>query len=265
MKAYKVCLSVAGSDPSGGAGLQADLKTFTLLGCYGQAVPTTLTIQNTQGVKDSLPLSAALVKAQIDAILEDCPPQSIKIGIVPHEDTALALADILEKCGKSTFSVMDPVLVSSSGHVLADEAARLAMKERLMPLCSLVTPNLPEARILTGSECTSIEACASQLYEMLHGPAVLLKGGHRDGVPIDILCDAEGLHSYSAHRVSTHNDHGTGCVLSSAIAAYACHGLSLKECIERAKRFVTHALEVGADYELGRGHGPMYLLPQGKF
>lgn len=261
MKAYKVCLSVAGSDPSGGAGLQADLKTFTLLGCYGQAVPTTLTIQNTLGVKDSMPLNAALVKAQIEAILEDCPPQSIKIGIVPHRDTALALANILKRSSKHTFSVMDPVLVSSSGHVLADEAARQAMKEELMPRCSLVTPNLPEARILTGSEDTSIEECAFLLYEMLHGPAVLLKGGHREGVPTDILCDTDGLHSFSSQRVNTHNDHGTGCVLSSAIAAYMCHGLSLKESIEKAKYFVTHALEMGADFKLGRGHGPMYLLP----
>lgn len=260
MKAYKVCMSVAGSDPSGGAGLQADLKTFTILGCYGQAVPTALTVQNTLGVQQSIALEASLVKRQIEAILADCPPRCLKIGIVPHAETALALVHILER-REIAFTVIDPVLVSSSGHLLADEGARCIMKERLMPLCRLITPNLPEARILTGAAETSIEDCAFQLFEMLHGPAILLKGGHREGKPTDILCDANGLHYFTAQRIQTHNDHGTGCVLSSAITAYMCHGLSLPEAIEKAKLFVTRALERGADYELGKGHGPMYLLP----
>ena len=151
MKTYATCLSIAGSDPSGGAGLQADLKTFTLLGTYGQAVPTALTVQNSGGVRRSEPVAAGLVRDQLEAVMDDLPPQAVKIGMLPTAGVALAVADVLERCAPP-FVVIDPVMISSSGYPLLDSGCVEVLRRRLMPLCTLLTPNLPEVQALLGTD-----------------------------------------------------------------------------------------------------------------
>lgn len=259
MKTYATCLSIAGSDPSGGAGLQADLKTFTLLGAYGQAVPTALTVQNSQGVQRSVPVEPALVRDQLEAVLGDLPPQAVKIGMLPTAEVAEAVAGALER-HRPPFVVMDPVMVSSSGYPLVADECVEVMRQRLMPLCSLLTPNLPEVRLLLRSEAVDQSAMARRLSEQMRGTAVLVKGGHLEGQPVDVLYDGE-LYIYKECRVDTPNTHGTGCVLSSAIAAHVARGASLPEAVGQAKAFLTRALRMGADYFAGKGAGAMYLLP----
>ena len=250
MKTYATCLSIAGSDPSGGAGLQADLKTFTLLGTYGQAVPTALTVQNSGGVRRSEPVAAGLVRDQLEAV---------KIGMLPTAGVALAVADVLERCAPP-FVVIDPVMISSSGYPLLDSGCVEVLRRRLMPLCTLLTPNLPEVQALLGTDSTDQSLLARRLSEEMGGAAVLVKGGHSEGQPVDVLFDGE-LYIYKECRVESANTHGTGCVLSSAIAAYVAKGASLPEAVGQAKAFLTRALRRGAEYFAGKGAGAMYLLP----
>lgn len=259
MKHYKVCMTAAGSDPSGGAGIQADLKTFTLLGCYGQAVPTALTVQNTVGVKRSVAVDAGLVYAQMQAVMSDCPPQALKIGMLPTAEVAQAVAKAVREF-RPAFVVLDPVMISSSGLPLMSESARETIREELMPLCSLVTPNLPEARVLLHDDEAEPEVLAQRLSREMGGVPVLVKGGHRAGNPVDVLFDGE-LHFFDGQRVDTPNSHGTGCVLSSAIAANKCRGVKLSTAVARAKSFLDNALRRGADFRCGQGCGPLYLLP----
>lgn len=251
-------MTVAGSDPSGGAGLQADLKTMTLLGCYGQAVPTALTVQNSLGVKRCVAVAPQLVCEQMAACMEDMPPHSVKIGIVPDAAVARAVSRILREY-KPPFVVADPVLVSSSGHRLVDEEGARALQDELLPLSSLVTPNLHEARFLAQCESERPDVLAGKLYERLHC-AVLVKGGHREGNPTDVLYDGDRITSFPAKRIATRNSHGTGCVLSSAIASFVAHGHALPEAIRKAKFFLTQALEEGSGYEAGNGAGAMFLV-----
>ena len=259
MKTYATCLSIAGSDPSGGAGLQADLKTFTLLGTYGQAVPTALTVQNSRGVRRSEPVAAGLVRDQLEAVMDDLPPQAVKIGMLPTAGVALAVADVLERCAPP-FVVIDPVMISSSGYPLVAPDCVEVLRRRLMPLCSLLTPNLPEVQALLGTDSTDQSLLARRLSEEMGGAAVLVKGGHCEGQPVDVLFDGE-LYIYKECRVESANTHGTGCVLSSAIAAYVAKGASLPEAVGQAKTFLTRALRRGAEYFAGKGAGAMYLLP----
>lgn len=263
MKHYKVCMTLAGSDPMGGAGIQADLKTFTLLGCYAEAVVTALTVQNSRGVRRSVAVDAPLVYEQADAAMCDMPPAAVKIGIVPNAETGRALIRILDKYNPA-FVVFDPVLVSSSGLPFVDKEALTLLREELMPRCTLVTPNLPEAATLLGTTVSDVvpEQAAERLSGMFYGAAVLVKGGHREGVPTDVLFDRGTLCSYAAERVVTPNSHGTGCVFSSAIAAYYANGLHLSEAVKRAKSFLTRRLQIGAGYFAGEGAGAMYLLPE---
>lgn len=255
-KQYLVCLSIAGSDPSGGAGMQADIKTFSALGCYGAGVVTALTVQNTCGVSRSVPVPADLVYEQTVAVLSDLQPVAIKIGMTGNAATTEAVASALTAAGtKQTFVVLDPVLCSSSGHTLLDAEAADVLRRRLMPLCHLVTPNLPEVRELTGIE--EPRAAAEALMRQTGCPAVLVKGGHRDGAPTDWLFTAAGSEAFEGERVATRNTHGTGCALSSAIAAWSARGVPLSEAVARAKKYVGNALKSGADVNIGNGHGPM--------
>lgn len=254
-------MTVAGSDPSGGAGLQADIKTMTLLGCYAQAVPTALTVQNSLGVKRSVAVDAQLVYEQMAACMDDLPPHAVKIGIVPNAAVAKAIAKALQEY-KPAFVVLDPVLVSSSGLPLVDEEGIRVMLEELMPLASLVTPNLPEARFLTKCEDATPDELAKKMHEFLPC-TILVKGGHRNGSPVDVLYDGKDLTSFSAPRIDTSNSHGTGCVLSSGIASLVAQGHNLKVSIGRAKAFLTSSLAEGKDYDAGHGKGAMFLIQPG--
>lgn len=261
MNHYPTCMTLAGSDPSGGAGLQADLKTFTLLGCYGQAVPTALTVQNTVGVVRSVPLDGELIYDQAATVMTDWLPDAVKIGILPHAAAVRAVARLLREFGPR-FVVLDPVLVSSSGHRLIDDEGIEAMQDELMPLCSLLTPNLPEATLLTGATPgTAATKLGNALRRRYPHTAILVKGGHAEGEPLDTLfATDDSLTALHGQRIATRNTHGTGCVLSSAIAAFTSRGLSLGEAVARAKQFIAEALTRGATYEAGHGHGPMFLV-----
>lgn len=257
-KHYHVCMTVAGSDPSGGAGIQADIKTMTLLGCYAQAVPTVLTIQNTLGVKRSIAIDSELVFEQMMTVMEDCVPFSVKIGIVPNAAVAKSIARVLT-IYRPPFVVLDPILISSSGHQLIDEAGIEILINELIPLTSLITPNLPEARFLAQLPQATPSELAKKLSEK-NGTAILVKGGHRTDNPTDILYNGEHFSSFTTTFVETNNTHGTGCVLSSAIASYMARGYQLEESINLSKQFITNALHKGSYYDAGKGNGAMYLV-----
>lgn len=251
-----VVLTIAGSDCSGGAGIQADLKTITELGCYGMSVITALTAQNTQGVQDVAPVPASFITKQWHACVSDIAPQAIKVGMVYGEAQICAVADALEQL-RGLHVVVDPVMISTSGDPLLQEEAMTAWTTRLFPLATLLTPNLPEASALCGYALESAEEMeqAARELSMQYHTAVLVKGGHHASGCNDVLCaEGEITWFYGAH-VSTKNTHGTGCTLSSAIASYLAKGESLKESIKKGKFYVTEALNAGL--ELGKGHGPV--------
>lgn len=254
-------LTIAGSDSSGGAGVQADLKTFGALGVYGMSVITALTAQNTVGVRSVVSVPARFVRDQIDAVFDDVDVSAVKIGMLASADIINAVADSLEEY-KPDYVVLDPVMVSTSGDVLIDIAAIDAMKNRLFPLVNLITPNIPEAEKLLRKAVLDMEVAAQGLCDMgVRG--ALLKGGHLKGdVMRDVLVHDGVVKAYEAPRVVTRNTHGTGCTLSSAIAAYLAHGLSVDDACGRAKTYLTGALKsadmlnVGSDDVLG--HGPVH-------
>lgn len=253
-----VCFSIAGSDPSGGAGIQADLKVFSALGCYGAAAITALTVQSTLGVSECLPVEASVVYRQGRSVMEDLRPDVVKIGMTCRADTIRAVAELLCEF-RPRFTVLDPVMVSSSGHPLLDEEGRKALFETLMPLCRLVTPNLQEAACFARDFPTEWEALKNSTQT-----ALLLKGGHLEGEPKDVLWDGGEVHRFLGHRIETRNTHGTGCALSSAIAAFVAHGCDLTQAVGQAKRYVEEALASGAGFRIGEGNGPMnhFFNPQ---
>lgn len=254
MNTPPICLSIAGSDPSGGAGIQADLKTFAALGCYGEAAITAITVQNTLGVQRSVPIEASLVYEQVEAVLTDLRPHAIKIGMVCSIETIEALASLFEKY-TAPFIVLDPIIVSSSGRVLLDMAGCQVLLDNLTKICHLLTPNVPELLALTGA--SDIDIAAHDLVRD-YGIAVLVKGGHLKGEPIDTLYTPGGqMCQYASPRINTCNDHGTGCTLSSAIAAYMARGLSLVQAVSQAKIYLSQALFTAKDLNMGKGHGAM--------
>lgn len=265
-------VTIAGSDSSGGAGIQADLKTMTALGVYGQSAITALTAQNTCGVQGVLPIDPDFVQEQIASIFEDIVPDAVKIGMLPNAAVVHAVAESLRRFGARNV-VLDPVMVATSGAALSEDAAVTAMVEELLPSCVLATPNIPEAQVLSGqtiSDRAGMEAAARAICER-GCAAVLVKGGHAVEDASDVLCVAgeagcePGLTWFEGRRVDTDNTHGTGCTLSSAIAAHLAQGLSLNEAVRRAKEYLTGALR--CDLHLGRGHGPvnhMWLQAEGK-
>ncbi len=250
-------LSIAGSDPSGGAGIQADLKTFSALGVYGMAVPTALTAQNTKGVRDVLLVEPAFVRAQLEEIFDDVAVHGVKIGMLGSVEIANVIADVLEEF-KPPNIVLDPVMVATSGDALIDADTVEVLKTRLIPLADVVTPNIPEVEKLTRKATLDVEKAAKDLLP-LGAKAVLLKGGHLKGEDsIDVLATPSFTESYSAPRVLTSNTHGTGCTLSSAIAAYLARGLTLKEAVREAKSYLTEAIKAGDTLGVGHGHGPVH-------
>ena len=262
MKQYTICLSIAGSDPSGGAGVQADLKTFSALGCYGQAVVAALTVQNTAEVRSCHKLPAAWVGDQIEALFEDVMPQAVKIGMLGDAAMVRKVTEMVKKY-HPPFVVVDPVMASTSGAELLSCEARGVMLRELLPLADLVTPNLPELRMLTEwKEEPQLSAMARMLSEACGGVAVLAKGGHShlpadDGRVVDYLYYKGNVRAYAAKRVATKNTHGTGCTLSSAIAAYVALGNPLPRAVRMAKNYLTRALAAGADCQGWRGPGPV--------
>jgi len=249
-------LTVAGSDSGGGAGIQADLKTVTVLGGFGMSAVTALTAQNTQGVLASWPVPASFVVRQIEAVAADLPVHAVKTGMLANREIVEAVSDALRRL-KLGPVVVDPVLVAKSGHHLLGAEDVDVLARSLFPLARLVTPNLPEASLLTGRPVESDEQCREAARALLDmGPrAVLIKGGHGQGPEaVDLLFDGAVFTPFSSPRIDTPNTHGTGCTYSAAIATLLARGLPLGRAVEEAKRFLTDAIRFSLP--LGKGHGP---------
>ena len=256
-----IALTIAGSDSSGGAGIQADLKTFAALGVYGASVITALTAQNTRGVSGIHPVPAAFVTAQMDAVFGDLDVKAVKIGMVAELATIEAIAAGLARWSQAPI-VLDPVMVATSGDRLLSVDAVASLRTKLIPRAALITPNLPEAAALLDEPIASGEAAiASQGRRLLAMgcPAVLIKGGHGQGAEsIDYLFGADATIALKAPRILTDNTHGTGCSLSSAIAALLAKGEALEVAVRNAKTWVTAAIAAADRLDVGHGHGPIH-------
>ena len=256
-----IALTIAGSDSSGGAGIQADLKTFAALGVYGASAITALTAQNTTGVSGIHQVPAEFVTAQIDAVFSDLAVGAVKIGMVAHPPVIDAIVAGLKRWSP-THVVLDPVMVATSGDRLLAAEAVDALRTKLIPLASVITPNLPEAAALLEEGVAVDEAAVEKQGRRLLDlgcRAVLIKGGHGEGAEsIDYLVDSSGVTALAAPRIATKNTHGTGCTLSSAIAAGLAKGLALAEAVRAAKAYVTDALVAGQRLKIGSGHGPVH-------
>lgn len=258
-KRYKRALSIAGFDGSGGAGIQADLKTFSALGCYGMTVLTALPVQNTRGVKSIYELPVRCIEEQIHSIFEDIGVDVVKLGMLHRCEIIEAVARGLKDYLPLTI-VVDPVMVAKSGDRLLVEDAISAFKELILPITTVLTPNLPEAEDLLKKKIISeidMENAAKELTFM--GPdAVILKGGHREGkLSEDCLWFDGFIHWFKSERINTVNTHGTGCTFSAAIAAILAQGKSIPKAVEGAKQYLFAALKSGADYNIGYGNGPV--------
>ncbi len=252
----KTALTIAGSDCSGGAGIQADLKTMTMNGVYGMSAITALTAQNTMGVSGIFEVTPEFLGQQIDMIFDDIRPDAVKIGMVSSSALIRVIADRLEKY-KAENIVVDPVMVATSGSALMETEAVVTLKGELLPLADMVTPNIPEAEILSQMEIYSeadMEKAARRLYEC-YGCAVLLKGGHSVNDANDLLYADGEVKWFYGKRIPNPNTHGTGCTLSSAIASNLAKGYPLEDSVKRAKDYISGAL--GAMLDLGKGSGPM--------
>jgi hydroxymethylpyrimidine/phosphomethylpyrimidine kinase len=256
-----IALTIAGSDSSGGAGIQADLKTFAALGVYGASVITALTAQNTQGVTGIHQVPAEFVTAQIDAVFSDLAVGAVKIGMVAHPPVIDAIVGGLKRWSPKHV-VLDPVMVATSGDRLLAAEAVDALRTKLIPLASVITPNLPEAADLLGEGVATNEAAVEHQGRRLLAlgcKTVLIKGGHGAGAEsIDYLIDSAGVTALAAPRVATKNTHGTGCSLSSAIAAELAKGEDMASAVRNAKAFVSAAIAAADRFSVGHGHGPVH-------
>lgn len=258
---YPIVLSIAGSDSSGGAGIQADLKAASALGTYAATAITAVTVQNTLGVSEVYPLPPQAVVGQVQAVMDDLQPDALKTGMLYSKEIISALCATLRNVRNLPPLVCDPVMVSTSGHKLLQDDAIQSMVKELFPLSSLITPNLPEAETVLGRSVQTpkeMEEAARQLL-CCGCKAVLLKGGHLSGGQMaDYLLTREGESKwFEAERTNTSNTHGTGCSLSSAIAALLAQGYATVEAAGKAKAYISRAIEAGAEIEIGNGHGPV--------
>ena len=260
-KKYNRVLTIAGSDSGGGAGIQADIKAISANGCFAASAITAVTVQNTLGVQAVHPVPLDILEGQIDAVLSDIGADSVKIGMLHSAEVVRIVADKIKKYAVKNV-VLDPVMVSTSGHRLIEESAVEVIKEELLPLARVVTPNVPEAEILIGraisGEC-DFEDVAKELADT-YGVSVLLKAGHLTGDMLtDYFYNAEDrtLTLLPSRRVETKNTHGTGCTLSSAFAAALAKGEGLTESAKSAKAYIEQAIIAGAEYRIGGGHGPV--------
>lgn len=262
MKKYNRVLTIAGSDSGGGAGIQADIKTISAMGCYAASAITAITVQNTLGVEAVHAVPLDILAGQIDAVLSDIGTDAVKIGMLHSAEVVNLVADKIEQYGIRNV-VLDPVMVSTSGHRLIEESAIEHIVRRLLPLARVITPNIPEAEILAGCTISSEEdfpKIAKLLVHNNQGVSVLLKAGHLTGDDlVDYFFNAEDSTTtlLPSKRVYTRNTHGTGCTLSSAFAAALARGEDLTEAATSAKKYIAGAIISGAEYEIGHGHGPV--------
>lgn len=262
MKHYKTALSIAGSDPSGGAGIQADLKTFSACGCYGSTVIVAVVDENTVGVTGVHPIPVPFVAGQIKSVLRDIGADAIKIGMLHSSELILAVKNtLLEYDAKNI--VLDPVMVATSGDKLLQDEAIETLKNELIPYVRVITPNIPEAEILLGKEIKSQKDLSLVIKDLSFGNqvSVMLKAGHlTEDKLTDVFYNAETgeIIELTSQRINTKNTHGTGCTFSSAITAFLAHGLSLNDAVRKGKDYINNAIVAGADYEIGKGHGPVH-------
>lgn len=259
--ARSIAFTIAGSDSSGGAGIQADLKTFSAFGVYGASVITALTAQNTRGVTGALPTPPDFIAAQIDAVAADLAIGAVKTGMLATRAAVDVVADRITR-HKLGPLIVDPVMISTSGDSLIDEAAIGALAARLIPLAELITPNLPEAARLLGlpaaRNVVEMDSQARQLQSRFKVPNVLLKGGHGSGAEaIDLLLAGATAIPLARPRLTSHNTHGTGCTLSAAITALMATGVPLVDAVTRAKAYVWHAIAAADSLGVGHGTGPV--------
>lgn len=262
MKNYKIALSIAGSDPSGGAGIQADLKTFSACGCYGATVIVAVVDENTVGVTGVHPIPVSFVTGQIKSVLSDIGADAIKIGMLHSSELILGVKNTLLEYGAKNI-VLDPVMVATSGDKLLQDEAIETLKKELIPFVRVITPNIPEAEILLGKKISSQEDLLAVVKDLSFGNkvSVMLKAGHlKEDKLIDVFYNAETdeIIELASRRVHTQNTHGTGCTFSSAIAAFLAQGFELNDAVRRAKDYINKAIIGGADYEIGKGHGPVH-------
>ncbi len=251
----KTALTIAGSDCSGGAGVQADLKTFSANGVFGMSVIVSVVAENTVHVISVEDISPKVIKEQIQAVFEDMPVHAVKVGMLSSIECMHAVAEGL-KTYQPTYTVIDPVMIAKGGHALMQPDALEMLKQEIIPLAYLLTPNIPETEAIVGYEIktkTDIERAAADIYA-LGAKNVLIKGGHLEGDAIDYLYDGNAFLTYTTKRIQTKNTHGTGCTLSSAITANLAKEYPLNEAVQRAKEYVTTAIEHALP--LGHGHGP---------
>lgn len=261
-KKYNIVLTIAGSDTSAGAGIQADLKTFSALGCYGMSVVTALTAQNTRGVVSVHPVPHEFVGDQLDAVLSDIEPDAVKIGMLYSAGIIQTVAERIIKYSLKNI-VLDPVMASQSGDKLMEDEALSAMKELLLPRAAIVTPNLPEASVLVDQPVDNLEDMRQAALRLASSGAtgVLIKGGHLKGDDIkDLLYirPEDRFVIFEAKRIKTKNNHGTGCTLSSAIAAFLAIGHGLEDSVGLARKYLEGAIRAGTNYEIGKGRGPLH-------
>jgi hydroxymethylpyrimidine/phosphomethylpyrimidine kinase len=261
-RTYCRVLTIAGSDSGGGAGIQADLKTFSALGCYGMSVITALTAQNTRGVTGIHPIPASFAAEQMSAVLEDIGADAVKIGMLYSAELIEVIAGQLSALGAKNI-VLDPVMVAQSGDKLLQDEAIEAIRKHLMPLADVVTPNIPEARVLLDrnlKDLDDMQTGAKDLAE-LGSQSILIKGGHLsegDSTDLLYLAGEDRFVVLKAERIETRNNHGTGCTLSSAIASYMARGCGIEEAVGKAKIYISEAIEAGANYKIGQGYGPVH-------
>ena len=257
---HPIALTIAGSDSGGGAGIQADLKTFSALGAYGASVITAITAQNTRAVTAVQLIEPAIIRAQLAAVFDDLPPQAVKIGMLGSPENIRAVADFLRQY-RDIPLVLDPVMVAKSGDKLLQDEAIAALRDELLPLATLITPNLPEAAVLLGRDISTAADMSQATGELraLGAPAVLLKGGHLQTTDSNDLLD-DGMETLwlPAPRHPGRNTHGTGCTLSSAITAYLARGASLREAVEQGKAYIGKAIAAADRLQIGSGHGPVH-------
>ncbi|AWW30004.1 bifunctional hydroxymethylpyrimidine kinase/phosphomethylpyrimidine kinase [Echinicola strongylocentroti] len=267
IKTYVPVLTIAGSDSGGGAGIQADLKTFSALGCFGTSVITATTAQNTLGVKSIHDIPVQHIKEQLEAVLSDIRPKAIKIGMINRPEVVEVIVEALGQYPDIPV-VFDPVMVATSGDRLIKEETVEVLKKELFPISHIITPNMDEAAVLIGKAVDSLpemEKAASQL--LTYGSAfVLVKGGHLNGDSVaDVLCGHDGqMQVFKSEKITTGNVHGTGCTLSSAIAVFLAKGMEVEKAVELARNFVFQAIDAGKTVKTGQGSGPLNHFHQPK-
>lgn len=258
MSNYRIpTLTIAGSDSSGGAGIQADLKTFSAIGTYGMSVITAITAQNTKGVFQVEDLSKEIIKKQIEVVCDDIPPAAIKVGMVSSSEIILEIVNTLKKYNPS-YLVVDPVMISKSGYSLLKPEAKKSLIENLIPISYIITPNTLEAEEITGTKISTIEDMKKAGEKILSmGPKyVLMKGGHLEGDAVDLLIGKDVFEVYKSERLDRKNTHGTGCTLSSAITAHLALGYDIKESVALSKKYITEAIR--NSFDIGSGIGPVH-------